>query len=104
MLSFSYALYVVDNRNLQELWNWESHKKLEIANGKIFFHLNPKLCIDKIRKLESVAKLSLSDPIDVSLMSNGDRIACKFGLACDLMQPNYIAIILLMYCANSVYL
>lgn len=74
----NYALYVLDNRNLEELWDWHNRSSgLKIEHGKIFFHFNPKLCIDKIRELENYTNLTQADVKDVSLTSNGDQIACN---------------------------
>ncbi|XP_015912635.1 insulin-like peptide receptor isoform X2 [Parasteatoda tepidariorum] len=73
-----YALLVLDNQNLQELWNWESRKnKLMIKGGKVFFHFNSKLCPNKIEELKSHAEVMPWDERDVSPSSNGDRVACN---------------------------
>ncbi|KAG8185562.1 hypothetical protein JTE90_017566 [Oedothorax gibbosus] len=73
-----YALLVLDNQNLQELWNWESRKtKLHIYGGKVFFHFNSKLCPNKIKELQKYADVREWDERDVSPSSNGDRVACN---------------------------
>ncbi|GIY26330.1 insulin receptor [Caerostris darwini] len=73
-----YALLVLDNQNLQELWNWESRKtKLRIEGGKVFFHFNSKLCPNKIKELQKYAEVKEWDERDVSPSSNGDRVACN---------------------------
>ncbi|KAG8180786.1 hypothetical protein JTE90_012965 [Oedothorax gibbosus] len=73
----SYALLVLDNQNLQELWDWKNRKtKLRILNGKIFFHFNSKLCPSKIQELKRYAETNDWDDRDVSPSSNGDRVAC----------------------------
>ncbi|XP_054706404.1 insulin-like peptide receptor [Uloborus diversus] len=73
-----YALLVLDNQNLQELWNWESRKtKLRISRGKIFFHFNSKLCPNKIEELKNYSYVRNWDDRDVSPSSNGDRVACN---------------------------
>jgi hypothetical protein len=44
-----YTLVVLDNQNLQELWNWTTRPPLKIGSKnidpKISFHYNPKLCL-----------------------------------------------------------
>ncbi|KOC66875.1 Insulin-like receptor [Habropoda laboriosa] len=76
-----YSLHVLDNQNLQELWDWNMHKNIQILSqngpGKIFFHLNPKLCLYKIELLrEKVGLLPFTD-YDVAPNSNGDKVACN---------------------------
>ena len=84
---------VIDNPNLQELWSWEkktgetidiridSDKKLKIDKGKIFFHINPKLCYNKIERLKEFVEMPEMpkewEDIDVSQHSNGDKVACE---------------------------
>lgn len=79
-----YSLVVMDNPNLQELFPWNASNKLIIERGKVFFHINPLLCMKEIRKLlteNGVAEIrSLEeqkfDDYDVSRLSNGDKTAC----------------------------
>lgn len=76
-----YTLSVFDNQNLQELWDWSTHKNITIlskmGSPKIFFHFNPKLCLYKIEKLREKAKLDEFTDYDVAPDSNGDKIACN---------------------------
>ncbi|XP_035228119.1 insulin receptor-like, partial [Stegodyphus dumicola] len=73
-----YAFLVLDNQNLQELWDWENRKvNLTIAGGKVFFHFNSKLCLHKINELKKYANVKDWDDTDVSPSSNGDRVACN---------------------------
>lgn len=72
-----YALYVMDNQNLQDLFP----NRVIIDHGKIFFHFNPKLCYSNIEKLKNdvvdlknVVNLAIED---VATNSNGDKVACK---------------------------
>lgn len=62
-----YALLLLDNQNIQELWDWNDNRKLEIPNGTIFFHFNPKLCIEKIQKLVEIANLKQPTENDVRI-------------------------------------
>lgn len=46
-----YSLVVIDNLNLQELWNWTNRErnltiKSHKGEAKILFHYNPKLCTE----------------------------------------------------------
>lgn len=76
--SQKYVFVVLDNQNLQELWDWKN-KTLKIHNGSLFFHFNPKLCIYKIEKLQEVAMPHLPHftDLEVAPNSNGDQIACN---------------------------
>ncbi len=82
---FRYSFLVLDNPNLQELWSWDENtteqtKQLTINKGKIFFHLNPKLCYNKIEKMQKYVEIvnysAPWDSHDVSPHSNGDKVAC----------------------------
>lgn len=73
-----YALYVMDNTNLEKLFDHE----VKIEKGKLFFHFNPKLCLSEITNLKkNVNDLALADKIpieDVATNSNGDKTGCKY--------------------------
>lgn len=73
-----YALYVLANNNLQELFDFSQHPNITIGSGKFFFHYNPKLCYSEIEELHNLTgiKEPLSN-LDVSLSSNGDQVACN---------------------------
>ena len=43
-----FALVVLDNANLEEIWNVSAHVKLELPRRRMMFTLNPKLCYRKI--------------------------------------------------------
>ncbi|KAJ4434420.1 hypothetical protein ANN_22982 [Periplaneta americana] len=71
-----YAFVLLDNQNLQELWDWDTRKEdLRILNGRLFFHFNPKLCLYKIEKLKQVAQLPNFTDLEVAANSNGDKVA-----------------------------
>lgn len=74
--SQKYVFVVLDNQNLQDLWNWEN-RTLKIGNGKLFFHFNPKLCYSKIETLRLKANLGEFSELEVAPNSNGDKIACN---------------------------
>ncbi|XP_063980749.1 insulin-like receptor isoform X1 [Diachasmimorpha longicaudata] len=76
-----YTLAVLDNQNLQELWNWETHPGIKIGSpdgdAKVFFHFNPKLCFQKIETLRQKAGLKEFTDLEVAPNSNGDKVACN---------------------------
>lgn len=71
-----YALYLMDNQNIQSLFP----QNVTIDHGKLFFHFNPKLCPAVIEELkDNVIDLRYVDqfaPEDVAKNSNGDKVAC----------------------------
>lgn len=56
---------------------WPTNRQVAVQRGTIFFHLNPRLCYEKILNLQpslkSVRKISIAD---VSHNSNGERVIC----------------------------
>lgn len=75
----------MDNQNLVELWDWNTRKldgELHIERGTIFFHFNPKLCIYRIKQLQTKLgdRFKEVDDLEVAPNSNGDKIACKDSL------------------------
>ncbi|KDR13786.1 hypothetical protein L798_12081, partial [Zootermopsis nevadensis] len=76
--SGKYSFVLLDNQNLQELWDWNTRSEdLQILNGRLFFHFNPKLCLYKIEKLKHVARLPDFTDLEVAANSNGDKVACN---------------------------
>ncbi|XP_066996033.2 insulin-like peptide receptor [Anabrus simplex] len=76
--SNKFAFVVLDNQNLQELWDWSTREvDLQIRRGRLFFHFNPKLCYYKIESLKKVANLSEFTDLEVARNSNGDKVACN---------------------------
>lgn len=77
----SYSLFVLDNENLQDIWDYSTHPNLTIYKGRAFFHSNRKLCNSKIDQLLDHAGLSNSTQ-EGDIGTNGDQVACtcaKFG-------------------------
>lgn len=76
-----YSLYVIDNQNLQELWDWSTHPTIKIlsknGSARVYFHYNPKLCLHKIDTLREKANLDEFTEYEVASNSNGDKIACN---------------------------
>jgi len=78
VISVRYALYLLDNENLLDIWDLETHRNLTIRNGIIFFHLNRKLCLYKIYDFRRAVGMDgqVGEP-DISSTNNGDQVACK---------------------------
>jgi len=78
IVSCRYALYLLDNENLLDIWDLETHRNLTIRNGVIFFHLNRKLCLYKIYDFRSAVGMDNQvDDADISPTNNGDQVACE---------------------------
>ncbi|XP_078279915.1 insulin receptor-like isoform X2 [Rhinoraja longicauda] len=76
----NYTFYVLDNQNLQQLWDWEKHN-LTIAQGKMFFHFNPKLCLSEIYKMELASGTKgRQQKMDIAQKTNGDQASCETQL------------------------
>lgn len=80
----NYSLVVMDNSNLKELFAFQSNTSLNtnseilrITRGKIFFQLNPKLCLNKIYGLQNYTNIRNIDSNDVPDYSNGDKAICN---------------------------
>uniref|UniRef100_A0A1A9ZL44 Fibronectin type-III domain-containing protein n=1 Tax=Glossina pallidipes TaxID=7398 RepID=A0A1A9ZL44_GLOPL len=75
LIDKKYALYVVDNYHLEDLWQ----QKVAILKGRVFIHLNSRLCYEKILQMQpqlkdtSVGNITISD---ASRHSNGERVIC----------------------------
>jgi len=69
---------MLDNENLLDIWDVDTHPNLTIRNGIIFFHLNRKLCLYKIYDFrKAVGMDGRVDDADISPTNNGDQVACK---------------------------
>lgn len=71
-----YALYVMDNNNLEQLFG----QNVTIERGKLSFHYNQKLCYYLIENLKNHTNELKGVPLaveDVSITSNGDKTGCK---------------------------
>ncbi|KAI8045663.1 insulin-like growth factor 1 receptor [Drosophila gunungcola] len=74
-----YALFVVNNYHLEHIW--PTNHQVIIQRGMLFFHLNPRLCYDKIHQLQSSLKSGENISVaDVSPNSNGERVICGDGV------------------------
>uniref|UniRef100_A0A8C1BI39 Tyrosine-protein kinase receptor n=1 Tax=Cyprinus carpio carpio TaxID=630221 RepID=A0A8C1BI39_CYPCA len=70
-----YAFAALDNQHLQLLWDWSQHN-LTINAGKLYFRLNPKLCMSEIRKMWE--KTGIKEKfLEGDFRNNGDRASCE---------------------------
>ncbi|XP_009884482.1 PREDICTED: insulin receptor-related protein, partial [Charadrius vociferus] len=77
MVDGNYTLYVLDNQNLQQLWDW-NHHVLSIPVGKMYFAFNPKLCLAEIYRMEEVTGTKgRQNKAEINPRTNGDRASCK---------------------------
>ncbi|MBN3310814.1 IGF1R factor, partial [Amia calva] len=75
LLEGLYSFHVLDNQNLQHLWDW-NHHNLTIRAGKLFFNANPKLCVSEIRKMWE--KTGIAEKFkENEFRYNGDRASCE---------------------------
>lgn len=93
------ALIVWENSNLQELW--KDHP-IEILNGKLFFHFNPKLCFNKIVELaensgKDVNVSAIIENYDTAKLSNGDKTPCNVTLLNVTVKNTYTQAVLLVW-------
>ncbi|XP_070619089.1 insulin-like growth factor 1 receptor isoform X3 [Erythrolamprus reginae] len=76
-LDGNYSFYVLDNQNLQQLWDW-SHHNLTIKEGKMYFAFNPKLCVSEIYQMEEVTGTKdRQSKGDVNPRNNGEKASCE---------------------------
>ncbi|XP_053133978.1 insulin receptor-related protein isoform X2 [Hemicordylus capensis] len=77
MVDGNYTLYVLDNQNLQQLWDW-SHHTLFIPVGKMYFAFNPRLCLSEIYSMEEITGTKgRQNKAEINPRTNGDRASCK---------------------------
>uniref|UniRef100_A0A452J778 Tyrosine-protein kinase receptor n=1 Tax=Gopherus agassizii TaxID=38772 RepID=A0A452J778_9SAUR len=76
-LDGNYSFYVLDNQNLQQLWDW-NHHNLTIKEGKMYFAFNPKLCVSEIYRMEDVSGTKgRQSKGDINPRNNGERASCE---------------------------
>ncbi|XP_052889500.1 insulin-like receptor [Anopheles moucheti] len=74
VLNANLSLSVIDNQNLQELWN----QNVTIKHGNVRFNDNPMLCVKKITSLKSHFGNGVSIENEEQLnKTNGVRVACE---------------------------
>ncbi|XP_036211560.1 insulin-like growth factor 1 receptor isoform X1 [Myotis myotis] len=76
-LEGNYSFYVLDNQNLQQLWDWDHHN-LTIKSGKMYFAFNPKLCVSEIYRMEEMTGAKgRQGKGDINTRNNGERASCE---------------------------
>ncbi|XP_078138968.1 insulin-like growth factor 1a receptor [Centroberyx gerrardi] len=70
-----YAFSATDNQHLQFLWDWTQHN-LTIRAGRLFFRLNPKLCMSEIHTMWKKTGVT-EKPEQGDFRNNGDRASCE---------------------------
>ncbi|XP_045427956.1 insulin-like growth factor 1 receptor isoform X2 [Pipistrellus kuhlii] len=79
-LEGNYSFYVLDNQNLQQLWDWDTHN-LTLKSGKMYFAFNPKLCVSEIYRMEEMTGArGRQGKGDINTRNNGDRASCESDL------------------------
>ena len=69
------SLVILDNPNLSSLFG--KNQKIQILNGRLFFHYNSKLCMQKILDLSKMVGIRDLTALEVQPESNGDKVACE---------------------------
>lgn len=86
VLHRSYSFYVLDNNNLQQLWDWSKHN-LTIKHGKMYFAFNPRLCLKEIYDMENTTGTrGRQTELDINPRNNGDMAPCKYHISDILSQ------------------
>ncbi|XP_044049962.1 insulin-like growth factor 1a receptor [Siniperca chuatsi] len=70
-----YSFSVINNQHLQYLWDWSQHN-LTIRAGRLFFRLNPKLCMSEIRTMWDKTGITVK-PEEGDFRNNGERASCE---------------------------
>ncbi|KAJ0182393.1 hypothetical protein K1T71_001762 [Dendrolimus kikuchii] len=70
-------LHIVNNPNLELLWDWSTHGPISITGGTVHIHLNPKLCYNQIEPLKYMRNIKINfTESEVSHDSNGYQASC----------------------------
>ncbi|CAG4978004.1 unnamed protein product [Parnassius apollo] len=101
------SLYIFNNPNLEMLWDWSTHKTIEIVRGKLFIHFNPKLCYNQILPLKNMTRdpISTFDQIEVSIDNNGDQASCfqdVLQLKVSTLRRRAVILTWDMYCSEDI--
>ncbi|KAM4664021.1 insulin receptor-related protein [Discoglossus pictus] len=76
MVDGNYTFYVLDNQNLQRLWD-PNHVSVSIPVGKMYFAFNPRLCLSEINHMEDISGTKgRQNKADINPRTNGDRASC----------------------------
>ncbi|KAG7521570.1 insulin-like growth factor 1 receptor [Solea senegalensis] len=70
-----YSFSAINNQHLQYLWDWSQHN-LTIRTGRLFFRLNPKLCMSDIHTMWDKTGITV-EPEEGDFRNNGERASCE---------------------------
>ncbi|XP_061781014.2 insulin-like growth factor 1a receptor [Nerophis lumbriciformis] len=70
-----YSFSAINNQHLHDLWDWSQHN-LTIRAGRLFFRLNPKLCMSEIHTMWKKTGIT-SKPEEGDFRNNGERASCE---------------------------
>ncbi|KAK9511749.1 hypothetical protein O3M35_000352 [Rhynocoris fuscipes] len=79
MLNSNHSIFVMDNQNLQSIWDWDKRpagRNFTIKQGRPFFHENPKLCDKLIREMIDIAGITGVTDLEV-VVEYGGKFACN---------------------------
>lgn len=71
-----YSFSAINNQHLQYLWDWSQHN-LTIRAGRLFFRLNPKLCMSEIHNMWDKTGITVK-PEEGDFRNNGERASCEY--------------------------
>lgn len=74
-----YTVMIMENENLQRLWDFNEKKNLELHQGNMLVHFNSKLCLSEIYALQSMLKTNTSQDW-IGTESNGNEETCSARL------------------------
>jgi insulin receptor len=72
-----FSFIVLENQNLQELWDFGNGREFKIHKGRVYFHFNPKLCLKHINEMARIAGLGNLTNFEAAKESNGGKFACN---------------------------
>ncbi|XP_029008650.1 insulin-like growth factor 1a receptor [Betta splendens] len=75
LIDNTYSFSAINNQNLQQLWDWGQHN-LSIQAGRLFFSLNPKLCMSEIHTMWEKTGVAVK-PVEGDFRNNGERASCE---------------------------
>lgn len=74
--NYKYTFIIMSNENLQELWDFNEKKTLQLSRGNLQVHYNSKLCLTQIHELQKILKTNVSEDF-ISSESNGYEQTCS---------------------------
>lgn len=74
-----YTVMIMENENLQRLWDFSEKKNLKLLQGNMLVHFNSKLCLSEIYALQSMLKTNTTQDW-IGTESNGNEETCSARL------------------------